>query len=120
MYMFLPEKCGATYCSQSSDFSGGRGSAVVGEELRLGKALDGETRKKNVLSREDGERRWRVIERALQRKQRTRRAGYLIVPVVEVGSALLRVRDGARFIVGQSQRSSNDSKLANCDQQDRD
>lgn len=82
----------------------------------FGKAVDSNPRHDDVLDGEDVDWRWRMAKRGLNRQQRTRSTSGFVVPVMQIGSALLSVRDGAGFIARQCQRRADDSELANHDQ----
>ena len=79
-------------------------------------SLERQTREDDMLNRENIQRRWGVVDRGLHRQQRTRRASRVIVAVMQVGPALLSVRDRTRFIARQCQRRANDPELADDDQ----
>jgi len=85
----------------------------------LREALYGESRKGDVLNREQVERGRGVVEGTLQRQQCARRTRRLVVSVMEIDPALFGVRDRARFIARERQRRADDSQLADHDQENR-
>ena len=60
-----------------------------------------------------------MVDRGLHRQQRTGRASRIVVAMMQIGPALFSVRDRARFVARQRQRSAHDSQLADEDQQNR-
>lgn len=79
-------------------------------------AMERQPREGDVLNRKNVERRRRMVDGALHRQQRTRRASRLVVAVMQVRPAFFGMRDGARFITREGQRSADDSQLANRNQ----
>jgi hypothetical protein len=84
--------------------------------LRSAQALEGQSREGDMPNRQNDEWRWRVIDRGLHRQQRTGRTIRIVVPMMQIGPALFSVRDRARFITRQRQRSAHDSQLSDEDQ----
>ena len=84
--------------------------------LGFGKAVDSNPSNDNVLGSEEADWWWRMAKRGLHRQHRTRSTSRLVVPVMEIGTAFLGVRDRTRFIARERQRRANDSQLANRDQ----